>query len=517
MPEVISSNKTIAKNTGFLYARMLFNLVVSLFTSRVNLQVLGIEDNGIYQVVGGVIAFFTFLNGSLAGATSRFIASELAHGITEKLKKTFGAALTVHIIAALLLLVLGETIGLWFVMNKLVIPESRMYAALVVYQFTIIGSVISLLQIPYNASIIAHEKMNAFAYIGMLDVILKLVACYLLYIIPFDKLITYGALILIFSALIQFIYFIYCKHHFEECIFRIERDGTIIRPMLSFSGWDMFSNFSLVAKNQGSNILLNMFFGVALNAACGFSNIVYGAISGFSKNFMMAVRPPLVKSYTIGDHSRMQQLMINGGKFSFCLMLLLSTPFIFESDFIIDLWLKTPPPFTSIFCTLQLITCMISVMYLPVLFGIQATGKNKYACICEGICFLSILPLSYILFEVGFNPLVPFIITIIVELIKSNAYLIFLKRNMPQYQVPLFFKLCVLPCIAIALLVLGITYSVFLFFGESSTIRFLCVCSVSTITVLYFTYFIALDESKKTIVKSIIINIFKRFKLSFKN
>ena len=236
MAEEISNNKTIAKNTLFLYFRMMFTMLVSLYTSRVNLSVLGIEDNGIYQVVGGVVAMFSFLNSSLSGATSRFLTYELGRGDKERLSKTFASALNIHIFVAIIVFFLAETVGLWFLENKLVIPDERMDAARIVYQVSIIASMISITQVPYNASIISHEKMGVFAYMGILDVSLKLLICYMLYITPFDRLITFGVLVLTVTILLQMIYRLYCIKHFEECHFKLYRDKTIIKPILSFEG-----------------------------------------------------------------------------------------------------------------------------------------------------------------------------------------------------------------------------------------------------------------------------------------
>ena len=243
MGEQISSNKTIAKNTIFLYLRMMFTMVVSLFTSRVNLSVLGVEDNGIYQLVGGVVAMFAFLNGSLSGATSRFLTFELGRGDNERLKDTFAAALSIHILVALIVLILAETVGMWFLENKLVIPEERMNAARIVYQLSVLASMISITQVPYNASIISHERMNVFAYMSILDVSLKLLICYLLYITPFDRLITFGVLVLIVTTVIQIIYRAYCIRNFEECHFKLVKDYSIIKPIFAFAGWDMFFFF----------------------------------------------------------------------------------------------------------------------------------------------------------------------------------------------------------------------------------------------------------------------------------
>ena len=270
-----------------LYTRMLFNLIVSLYTSRVILQVLGVENLGIYQVVAGIVVMFAFINGSLAGATSRFLTFELGKGNLENMKRVFSVTVNVHLLAAGILFIVGETIGLSLVRTHLVIPEHQESAALVVYQCALFSTMLSLFQAPFNAAIIAHEKMDVFAYIGVLDTVLKLAICYLLYLIPNGRLIAYGVMLLMCTIIIQFLYIIYCKRNFQECIFSLQMDRATARPILAFSGWDIMMNFSLAAKNQGINIILNLFCGVVINAACGFANTVYGAISGFANNFML--------------------------------------------------------------------------------------------------------------------------------------------------------------------------------------------------------------------------------------
>jgi len=509
MSEVVSSNKTIAKNTALLYGRMLFNLVVSLFTSRVNLQVLGIDDNGIYQIVGGVIAMFAFLNGSLAGATSRFLAYDIGRGDTEKLKKTFAAALNVHIIAAMIILIIGETLGLWFVKTQLNIPDGRMFAAIAVYHLSIVGTMISMIQIPFNAAIIAHEKMDMFAYVGMLDVGLKLLACFLLYILPFDKLITYGTLILLFSLLIQLIYYIYCKRHFVECKFRRITEWKIIKPLVSFSGWDMFSNFSLISRNQIQNIFLNQFLGVAMNAAYGFSNIVYGAISGFSKNFIMSVRPPIIKAYSIKDYVRLQELVIDAGKFTFALMLLFIVPFLFESHYIIELWLKTPPEKTYIFCSIQLLICLVDAFLIPIGIAIQATGQNKELCLIHGILRLCVIPLSYLLLYYKFKPESILLLNVIFLATMGIFDFIILNKKIPQISITTILKDCVKPALIVGFCIILLTLCSGFIISKESFLRLLITCAISSISNIILSYNLLMNKNQRQKMKILVLSKFR--------
>lgn len=508
MPEVISSNKTIAKNTLLTYVRMLFNLVVSLYTSRVILQVLGVDNLGTYQVVGGIVSIFSFIGGTMAGATSRFLAYEIPLGNIDRLKKTFSASLSVNLIAAVLLILVGETVGIWLVLNVLSIPPGRESAAMIVYQFSILSTVLTFIQIPYNAALIAHEKISTFAYIGILDTFLKLLICYLVVVVSMDKLVAYAILISLTGATIQLIYWMYCRRHFEECVFSCKIDKEVMKSLLTFSGWDLFNNFCLGAKQQGLNILLNTFFSVAINAACGFSNTIYGAVRGFANNFMISVRPVITKCYSIKDFRRMQELIIDSSNFSFSLMLLLSMPFFFEGNFIVTLWLKNPPNWTVIFCQLQLATCIIGVLYSPVYYGIVATGKNKLYAVQDGILMLLSLPTTYCLLKAGYSPLVPFIVLIFIELIKSNLYVFILKKNIPEYKISNFYKKSALPCFMMALLCMSLTLLCSLLFKQSGWIRFIVVSISSTLSISILSYCFLLNASYKLQIRKKISSIF---------
>ena len=508
MSETISSNKTIAKNTLLTYVRMLFNLVVSLYTSRVILQVLGVDDLGTYQVVGGIVSIFTFIGGAMAGATSRFLAYEIPLGNLERLKKTFSASLNVNLISAVLFAFIAETVGVWLVLNVLSIPPGREYADMIVYQFSILSTVLTFIQTPYNAALIAHEKITVFAYIGILDTLLKLLICYLVVVLPMDKLVAYAILISLTGAIIQFIYWVYCKRHFKECVFSWKIDKEIMKPLLTFSGWDLFNNFCFGIKQQGLNILLNTFFSVAINAACGFSNTIYATVRGFANNFMISVRPVITKCYSIKDYGRMQELIVDSSNFSFSLMLLLSMPFFFEGDFIVTLWLKNPPEWTVIFCQLQLATCIIGVLFSPVYYGIVATGRNKLYAIQDSILMVLSLPITYVFLKAGYSPLIPFIVLIVIELIKSNLYVFILKKNIPEYNISNFYKRSALPCFMMALLCMSLTLLCSLLFKQSGWLRFIVVSLSSTFSISILSYYFLLNTYYKQKIRNKIRSIF---------
>ena len=310
MSDISSNNKLIAKNTVMLYIRMLLSIIVSLYTSRIVLQTLGVEDYGIYGVVGGIVTMFSFLNSSMAGATSRFLTFEMGKGDEERLKSTFSSALIIHIGIALLVLILAETIGVWFLNNKLVIPEGRMDAAHWVLQFSILGMIVGFTQVPYNATIIAHEKMDIYAYVELVNVFLKLGIVYLLNIGNLDKLVLYAFLVLLVNVIVAIIYRIYCLRHYEECKFKFNFNKDISKSLLSFSLYNLFGNMGVVVNTQGTNFVINMFFGVIYNAAASIGTIVSNVVTGFASNVMTAFRPQITKSYALDDIPQFQSLIL---------------------------------------------------------------------------------------------------------------------------------------------------------------------------------------------------------------
>lgn len=502
---IISNNKTIAKNTLFLYFRMMFVMAVSLYTSRVNLSVLGIVDNGIYQVVGGIVALFTFLNSSLSGATSRFLTYELGKSNNERLKQTFSAVVLVHFILSIIIVLLAETIGLWLLYNKLNIPIDRFHEATIVFHLSVVSCLFSITQVPYNASIISHEKMHIYAYMSILDVVFRLLVCFFLYISPYDKLITFGLLSLSVSIIVSIIYRIYCVRNFSECKFEKIKDMSILRPILSFSGWDLFGNFSVMARTQGVNMILNIFFGPIINSAVGFSSIVGGTILNFSNNFNTAIRPPIIKAYALGEIKKMQELMINASKMSFFLLMVLSTPFLFESEYIIKLWLKNPPPYTYIFCKYELVLNIISSLFLPLVIAIHATGRIKFMSIVNGSIWFLTLPITYILLKLGFNPFVPYItkIVLLFFVIISNFYSTqkYIKEfNSKDYLLGSFlpsFKVFIF-----SFILLVIIYQFVIEYYELYRFLIIGISSIIIISINSYVFLLSSEEKKK--IKKII-------------
>lgn len=437
MSEQSGNNKQIAKNTLFLYLRMFIILGVSLYTSRVVLSVLGITDYGVYNVVGGVVSMFTFISMAMGNATARFITFALGKNDEAYLKKVFNTAILVHAGIAILILLLAETLGLWFLNNKMVIPEERMVAAQWVYQLSIVAAMASILYVPFNAEIIAHERMGAFAYISILDVILKLAIVYLLVIAPIDKLILYAVLFLCVNLIDTSIYFIYCKRHFPETKLVIVKDKSLIKEMTSFAGWSMIGNLAGIGYTQGLNILLNMFFGPAVNAARGVAVQVQSAVKGFVTNFQTAVNPQLIKSYAQEDYQRVHKLLISSSKISFYLLFCIVLPIIIEAEKILSLWLVEVPDYTVSFLRLILVITLIDTVERPINTSVNATGEIKLYQTVSCSIQLLVLPIAYVFIRFGCVPEWIFIVQFIVLVVAYISELLILvpkvKLDLKQY------------------------------------------------------------------------------------
>lgn len=507
MASDIGNNKRIAKNTLVLYFRMLFTMGVSLYTSRVVLNTLGIEDFGIYNVTGGVVGMLGFLNGTLASGTQRFLTFQIGKGDLSKLKETFSAALNTHIILAIIIFVLAETVGLWFLIYKMNIPADREYAALWVYQLSILVTLLSIIQIPYNASIIAHERMNIYAYVSIVDVCLKLIIVYMLAVSGYDKLIVYSILIFIVHLIIFGIYWIYCKKEYPECRFSKSPNKDIYKSMLTFSGWNMFGSVAFIGATQGVNILLNIFFGPAVNAARGVAVQVNNAVYSFVNNFQVAVNPQIIKLYATGQIQELHTLLFQNAKFSFCIMWCLLLPVLLKLEYILQLWLVEVPAETAFFCRLILLQSLVSCVNRPFVTAIHATGKIKWMSLTSGIVLLSILPISYVLLKAGYPPYIPFIVYLVATIGELNINVYLLNRWISLSLHTLLKKVCN-PIMAILICTLPIAYTLNSVSSESFS-DFLLVVILSVILVVTAVYYIALDKAMKIKVLKMIKNKLK--------
>ena len=489
----------IAKNTALLYVRMLITMVVTLYTSRIVLDALGENDYGIYNTVGGIVTMFTFLNGSILIATQRYLTFYLGKGDKDMLQKTFSASVYIHGILALVIVVLVESIGMWFLENKLVIPANRMDAAKWVLHCSAASTFVMLVSTPYNALIIAHEKMDAFAYISILEVILKLFIAYAIVITTFDKLILYTSLWLCVHVLLRIIYGAYCKRNFSESkVIRVS-NYALFKNMFSFASWSIMSTFAWSFQSQGINFVLNMFFGPAVNAARGIAVQVQAVVKGFSKNFQMALNPQITKSYANGDLSYMHKLIYASSKYSFFLLLVFSAPIVMEAHFILDLWLVDVPQYTVDFLRITLFISMIDSMFNSFMIGVQATGKQKKLQIIVSLFWLLVVPLSFIFLECGCHPMIVFIIEIICSFTGQLVALHYCKQ-----QIGISFKEFVTNTIGKILLVTLISFSILILAKMSlgnSVLASLTMIAISMILTVFIIYAVGLTSEERIFVK----------------
>lgn len=504
-----SNGRRIAKNTVFLYIRMFFSMGVSLYTSRVVLDTLGVEDYGVWNVVAGVIAMFSFLNTSMSTATSRFMMYELGKEDKSGVQRVFSGACTIHLIIAFLVLVLGETVGLWFLQNKLVIPEDRMLAANIIFQITILSTMVSITQVPYNASIMANEKMDIYAYIEMTHTCLRLAIVYMLVVLPFDKLIVYGILTLSVTIGIALTYRIYCASKLHGCKYVLSKDKNTIKPMLSFSGWDLYGNLSVMARTQGVNMLLNMFFTATMNAASGIATQVQGAVMSFAGNVVQAFRPQIVKSYAAGDYNRMSQLISKAAQYTTMLLLLFTIPLCMEIDYVLGLWLKEVPDYAPIFCVYTLVFNIFTNIAGCVVYGVHATGKVKRVCIINGTLYLLVIPISYFSYRLGGEPQIAFAFNVaaVVCGMLSNIYTLHLY--VPEFKILPFVTSGLFKPLVTSVITTGLMYAV-VNDMNSSFIRLVLNCTISMVCICISTYFYIMNRSERLMIINKVKTLIKK-------
>ena len=502
------NNKRIAKNTVFLYIRMLILMFVSLYTSRVVLSALGVEDYGIYNVVGGIITLFTFVNGGMISATQRYLTFEIGKGNLRQMNKVFSTSLLIHVIVAVIVVALGETIGLWFLYEKLVIPAERMYAAFWVYQCSIVACVVNIMSVPYNATIVAHEKMSAFAYISILEAILKLAIVYLLYITPWSKLISYSVLILSVQFIIRYIYARYCKKHFAEAQYHHQIDKSLLKEMTSFAGWSLTTSIAYVLSSQGLNMMLNIFFGPVVNAARAIAVQIQGTVRQFVNSVQMAINPQITKNYASSQLTTMHLLMSRCARFSYFLLYLLSLPLLIETEYILSIWLTEVPVNTVIFTRLILILTLLYPFSNPLIIANQATGKVKNYEIVSGVILLSLLPLSYIALRLGAPAFFVYIINIFLELL-TLVFRLFLIRKDINMSLTFYLKSAVLP--AVITTIASCPLPLLLFHHVNDDLwGFICVICVSIFSVLISVAFLGVTKNERNVLIAKTMSIVKK-------
>ena len=422
------SYQQIAKNTVILYLRMLLNMVVTFYTSRIVLDALGVNDYGIYNVVGGVVIIFTFLNTAMSSSTQRFITFEIGKkSDSYRMSRVFSTSLNVHGLIAILILILCETIGLYFLNTQMVFPSERMIAVNVVYQCSIVSCCLGVMTIPFNAIIISYERMGVFAWISIFDVALKLAVAYLLYITTFDKLIIYAIFILFVSLITPLVYICYCYRNFFECRRWHVRDNILFKDMCSFAGWNLIGNFAYICFTQGVNILLNIFCGPSVNAARGIAVQMQGAVGRFAGGFQTAVNPQITKQYANGDLKSMYTLLYRSSKFSFFLLFIISFPVVLQAETILNWWLVDVPDYTVSFFRIIICISLIDVLATPMNISAQATGRIKKYQLLEGGTLLLIVPISYFTLKISKNPNSVFVVHFFIALITQMFRIVLLK------------------------------------------------------------------------------------------
>lgn len=506
----IFSNKRIAKNTLVLYIRMIFMTLLSLYTSRVILQTLGVADYGVWSAVGGVISMMGILTKSLSKSISRHLTFELGRGDMEKLKMVFSTSVNVQLFIALVILLVGSTLGFWFLNNKMNIPDGRLDAANWVMWSCIINFMISLVNVPYSAAIVSHEKMSVYAYMTIFEAILNLSVVGALYFSPMDKLKTYAVLAVCASLIIRAIYMIYCRRKFEECRYQFVFNVPMLKELTSFAGWNFFGEGAWVFNTQGIDLLVNIFFGVTLNAARGIAGQVNAISTKFVTNFMTALEPQITKTYAAGNLPQMHQLVCRGAKFSFFLTILFAIPLGFEAERLLSIWLGTVPEYSVLFVRLTFLSAITTVLGNTLVTAQFATGKIKKYQIIMTICGFWVFPLTWLAFELGGGPAWSYIIFIAVYfgLIFVRFYLV---KDLIHISWAMYLKDVLLKCLMVLVIAIIPPLALMLTM-PSSILRFILVCLISFISSGLVIYWIGMKQEERRAIKGMIQGFISRTK-----
>lgn len=448
----VVNQKRIAKNTALLYVRMLFIMLISLYTSRVILETLGDIDFGLYNVIGGIVVTFSFLNGVMGSACSRYFAIEIGRGDSEALRRVFNLNVTIFLLLGVIILVLAETIGLWFLNHKMQIPPDRMVAAQWVYQCSIVAFIINMFVTPYRSVITARENMKVYAYCSVVEVVLKLAIVYVLVISPIDKLILYSILMVGITVGTGLFYALYCRHYYNECRYSFYWDKPLFKEIVGYTGWQVIGVASDIGRNQGVNIILNMFFGPIANTARGIAYQVFANINQFVQNFVIAFSPQITKSYAIGDREGMMKLVFQSSKFSYYLLYILILPVCLETPKILEIWLGEVPDDTVIFCQLTLIAALIDSLLYPLLTAVRATGKVKWYQISVGGTQLLTLPICYAMFKWGDYPATAAFYVVIATSVVAQIFRVAIMKRLHRMSIKDYFFALLKPILLVTFL-----------------------------------------------------------------
>ncbi|WP_462362007.1 MATE family efflux transporter [Parabacteroides johnsonii] len=506
----IANNTRIAKNTLLLYFRMLFSMVVALYTSRVVLNTLGVEDFGIYNVVGGIVSMLSFFNSSMATSTQRFLNYEMGRNNDKGLRSVFINAVNAHYLIGIVTVIGLETVGLWFVYNKLNIPVEQFDAAVWVYHCSVLSLFVSIISTPYNAAIIANEQMGVYAYYSIIEVVLKLLIVYLLVVIPYNKLVVYGLLSLGVSLLMRILYNVYCIRNFTECKYQWKWNVQLMKKMFFFSGWMLFGCISDMLSKQGVNVLINIFFGPVFNAARAIAVQVQAAINNFVINFMTAVRPQIIKSYSAGEYLHMYRLVFSSSKLSFYLLFVLTTPVLIYTDFILQWWLKQVPEYCVLFTRLVLIELLISSAYVPIAQINQASGKIRNYQMAIAIIFLATFVLTYVLYEMKMPVYSTFVLSVVLAVVGLFVRVLILRRD-NDFPARTYLVKIMLPLLPVSALSLVVPISIYNFVG-TSFLTFIANSAVGFLTSIVLIWKFGLDKTEKGFITEKILSRIKKNK-----
>lgn len=503
MPNYSTDNRRIAKNTAMLYLRMFFVMIVSLYTSRVVLRTLGVDDYGIYNVVGGFVSMLAYLNSVFVSATQRFISFTLGEGNKEQLRRVFLTTLSVHILIIIIVVVVAETFGLWFINNKLLIDPERMVAANWVYQCSVLSLVATIINIPYKSCIVSHEHLKFYAIVGIIEVILKLAIVFMLLWVPGDKLVIYAVLHFVITLFVPLWCMIYCRRKFEECKVGFGIDRPLFKEMLSFSGWIFVGGLGFSFKDQFSNIIMNVFLGTTINAARGIATQVNGIVVSFADNFLTSLSPQITKQYAANNLNRCHDLVETGARFSLFLMSIVVIPLIINIDFVLELWLGVVPKYTSVFICITLISSTFYAVSKTLTVALQATGDVKWFQIGVAIIMLSELPIAYVLLKLDFPPYYAMLPSII-----TNVFAIFFrcwlyKKMVPSFDLKRYTIDIFLKGVPIVLLCFTVSYLINSLF-VISIVTFLLSSIISVLVGVTIICIVGLNNREREMIKEIV-------------
>lgn len=502
--------KRIAKNTLILYIRTIFTMLISLYTSRVILNALGVEDYGVNNVVGGLVSMFSIISSSITSAISRYITFGLGKGDIKRLQTIFSTSVNVQLGIALFVLIIGVLIGFIFLNTKMSIPSDRLYAANWVLLFSIVSFSFNLVCVPYISCIVAHERMYVFAYMSILETILKLIIVYLLYISPFDKLITYSVLFFSVSFLMRSIYVFYCKRNFWECKYEVKYDKILLKEMAGFAGWSFFGNTAYILNTQGVNVLINIFFGVSVNAARGIAEQVQNAVLQFVNNFTTAINPQITKSYANNNNEHLYNLICQGAKFSIFLLLLFTVPIFVEAEAVLKLWLGIVPEYSVIFLRLVIISSYVTILGNTSFTAIMATGKIRNYQIVITIVGCMVFPITWIIFKMGMPVYYTYLTYILIYFILNFIRLYYLN-NLIKLPITRFLKDVLLVIIVVAIPSFTIPF-LFTKYIDASFFRIICTLLLSFSINIVTTYIVGLKKTERHFIDSKIKQLIQRIK-----